>query len=88
MTCYGDIDPCDFNPVSFGNVRNAPLAEIWKKMVSHPEFCGHRMSCRMQSQRYRRMYIDPLTDDEVLPVLIDRLPGDGTILPKEEVAAK
>jgi MoaA/NifB/PqqE/SkfB family radical SAM enzyme len=88
MTCYGDIDPCDFNPVSFGNVRNTPLAEIWKKMVSHPEFCGHRMSCRMQSQRYRRMYIDPLTDDEVLPVLIDRLPGDGTILPKEEVAAK
>ncbi|MBN2584860.1 MAG: radical SAM protein, partial [Planctomycetes bacterium] len=74
MTCYGDIDPCDFNPVSFGNVRNAPLAEIWKKMVTHPEFCGHRMSCRMQSQRYRRKYIDPLTDDEVLPVLIDRLP--------------
>ena len=88
MTCYGDIDPCDFNPVVFGNVRERSLADIWKKMVTHPEFCGHRMSCRMQSARYRRMYVDPLAGEPVLPVSIDRLPGDGTILPKEELAAK
>ena len=88
MTCYGDINPCDFNPVSFGNVRNAPLVDIWKKMVSHPEFCDHRMSCRMQSQRYRNLFIDPLAAEDRLPVSIDRLPGDGTIKPKEEVAAK
>jgi len=88
MTCYGDIDPCDFNPVSFGNVRQKPLADIWKKMVSHPEFSRHAMSCRMQSQRYRRLYIDPLADDEVLPVSIDRLPGDGTIRPKHEAVPK
>jgi MoaA/NifB/PqqE/SkfB family radical SAM enzyme len=89
MTCYGDIDPCDFNPISFGNVRRMRLADIWKRIVTHPEFCRHRMSCRMQSTRYRRLYIDPLSADEVLPVSIDRLPGDGTILPKKEhVAAK
>lgn len=88
MTCYGDINPCDFNPVSFGNVTEQPLAEIWKKMVTHPEFAEHRMSCRMQSQRYRRKYIDPLADEPLLPVSIDRLPGDGTISPKQEAAAK
>ena len=88
MTCYGDINPCDFNPVSFGNALEQPLAEIWKKMVSHPEFSQHRMSCRMQSTRYRRKYIDPLSDEETLPVSIDRLPGNGTILPKEQMAAK
>jgi len=88
MTCYGDINPCDFNPVSFGNIRERPLEDIWKKMVTHPEFSKHRMSCRMQSTRYRRKYIDPLADAPVLPVSIDRLPGDGTILPKDQVAAK
>lgn len=88
MTCYGDINPCDFNPVSFGNVRQAPLADIWKKMVTHPEFCDHRMSCRMQSQRYRKLFIDPLATEDRLPVSIDRLPGDGTIKPKEQAAAK
>jgi MoaA/NifB/PqqE/SkfB family radical SAM enzyme len=88
MTCYGDINPCDFNPVSFGNVRERPLKDIWEKMVKHPEFCGHRMSCRMQSQRYRKLFIDPLASEDRLPVSIDRLPGDGTIVPEEEVAAK
>lgn len=88
MTCYGDINPCDFNPVSFGNVHERPLAEIWRRMVTHPEFSGHRMSCRMQSARYRRKYIDPLSDEEKLPVSIDRLPGDGTILPKEAAISK
>ena len=88
MACYGDINACDFNPVSFGNVLQRPVAEIWKKMVTHPEFSQHRMSCRMQSKRYRRKYIDPLSDKEALPVSIDRLPGDGTILPAEQMAAK
>ncbi len=88
MTCYGDINPCDFNPISFGNVRDVPLAAIWEKMVTHPEFASHRMSCRMQSTRYRQMYIDPLGVDMTLPVHIDRLPGDGTLLPAEELSGK
>ena len=83
MTCFGDINPCDFNPISFGNVRDARLGDIWKKIVTHPEFSKHRLSCRMQSTRYRSLFIDPLDPDETLPVSIDRLPGDGTILPKK-----
>jgi hypothetical protein len=35
----------------------------------------------MQSERYRRAFIDPIQDEERLPVSIGRLPGDGTILP-------
>ncbi len=88
MTCFGDINPCDFNPISFGNVRDARLGDIWKKIVTHPEFSKHRLSCRMQSTRYRSLFIDPLDLDETLPVSIDRLPGDGTILPKEPAATK
>ncbi|MDK1030608.1 MAG: radical SAM protein [Planctomycetia bacterium] len=80
MTCFGDIDPCDFNPISFGNVRERPLAEIWRKMVSHPEYAAHRMCCRMQSERYRAKYISAIGEKEQLPVSIDRLPGDGRLL--------
>lgn len=28
----GRVCPCDFTPLSFGNVREQPLAEIWKRM--------------------------------------------------------
>jgi len=84
MTCYGDVNPCDFNPVSFGNVTEEPLETIWRRMVSHPEFAPHRHSCRMQSARYRAKYIEPITDEETLPVRMERLPGDGTLLDASE----
>jgi len=83
MTCYGDINPCDFNPISFGNVTEEPLDTIWRRMVSHPEYAPHRHSCRMQSHRYRNKYIEPITDEERLPIRIERLPGDGTLLHDE-----
>jgi len=87
MTCYGDINPCDFNPISFGNVREERLETIWRRLVTHPEYAPHRHSCRMQSARYRAKYVDPIRDEERLPVRIERLPGDGTILPESAVGA-
>jgi MoaA/NifB/PqqE/SkfB family radical SAM enzyme len=86
MTCYGDVNPCDFNPITFGNVRDEPLETIWRRMISHPEFGAHRLSCRMQSDRYRRAFIDPIQDEERLPVSITRLPGDGTIKQAPRIA--
>jgi MoaA/NifB/PqqE/SkfB family radical SAM enzyme len=79
MTCFGDVNPCDFNPITFGNIREDSLDTIWRRMVSHPEYAAHRHCCRMQSERYRRKYIDPIRDEERLPVPIGRLPGDGSI---------
>jgi MoaA/NifB/PqqE/SkfB family radical SAM enzyme len=87
MTCYGDINPCDFNPVTFGNVLEEPLETIWRRIVSHPEYAPHRHACRMQSQRYRAKYVEPIRGEERLPVHIGRLPGDGTILPAPGEAA-
>ena len=85
MSCYGDINPCDFNPVTFGNVRSEPLEAVWRRMVSHPEYASHRHCCRMQSERYRRLYIAPITEAERLPVPIERLPGNGTLLAADTV---
>jgi len=73
MTAYGDINPCDFNPISFGNVREMPLQAIWHKMVSHPDFRERHLTCRMQTPSYREKYIDILPDDVRLPVSIEEI---------------
>ena len=76
MTAYGDINPCDFNPINFGNVRQMPIQAIWHKMTSHPDFNKRYPTCRMQSKAYRKKYIDPLPNDVKLPVAIEDIPND------------
>ena len=71
MTAYGDINPCDFNPINFGNVLEISIQEIWKKMVTHPDFSKRYPTCRMQSKAYRKKYIDPLPKNVRLPVKIE-----------------
>ena len=73
MTGYGDINPCDFNPISFGNVKEKPLAQIWMEMRNHPHFGKRHMTCRMQTPSYRRKFIDVLPDDFRLPVPIEEI---------------
>jgi MoaA/NifB/PqqE/SkfB family radical SAM enzyme len=38
VTPYGDICPCDFNHVVFGNILKTPLYQIWDKMTSMEDF--------------------------------------------------
>lgn len=73
LTAYGDMNPCDFNPISFGNVRDLPIQLLWQKMVSHPDFKVHHKTCRMQTPSYRAKYIDWLPDDVRLPVPIEEI---------------
>jgi len=74
VSAYGDVTPCDFAPLSFGNIRTEPLKKIWRKMVHHPGY-NHRSSfCRMQNDNFRRYYIDPIPDDATLPYNIYKLP--------------
>jgi MoaA/NifB/PqqE/SkfB family radical SAM enzyme len=71
MTPYGEITPCDFNPISFGNVNETPIKDIWAKMTSHPEYARRAMNCRVQCGEYRKKYLDPLQDPSRLPVPIE-----------------
>jgi MoaA/NifB/PqqE/SkfB family radical SAM enzyme len=71
-TACGDITPCDFTPLSFGNVREAPLADIWRKMTSHPAYSEHWDHCRMQDVDFRTCYIDRIPDTGPFPFPIDR----------------
>ena len=73
VSAYGDIAPCDFTPLSFGNIRKEELKDIWKKMVSHPAYKKRVTYCRMQNPEFRRQYIDPIPEGAGLPYDIANL---------------
>ncbi len=74
-SAYGDIAPCDFCPISFGNIRKEPLKKIWIRMARHPAFNHRSTFCRMQHHKFRHFYIDPIPDDATLPYSIAKLPN-------------
>lgn len=90
MTAYGDVNPCDFNPVTFGNVTQMSVRDIWRRMVTHPEYSGRKRSCRMQNPHYRAHYIRTVSDGDKLPIPIERFRAvrveDVTSVPELEAA--
>ncbi len=52
---YGDVQPCSFVHVSFGNIRRQPLGAIWRRMRDHSFFqgVGHE-ECIMRQDAVRR----------------------------------
>lgn len=75
-SAYGDIAPCDFTPLSFGNVLKEPLKKIWMRMVKHPAYNHRSPFCRMQNKEFRHLFIDPIPDDATLPYQINNLPRE------------
>ncbi|MFX1496306.1 MAG: radical SAM/SPASM domain-containing protein [Promethearchaeota archaeon] len=75
ITAYGEVTPCDFTPLSFGNIRDEPLKKIWIKMIHHPVYRHRVTACRMQNAKFRYFYIDPIPDEVKLPYDINKLPA-------------
>jgi MoaA/NifB/PqqE/SkfB family radical SAM enzyme len=75
VSAYGDVSPCDFTPLSFGNIREEPLRVLWRKMTSHPAFSKRVQFCRMQNPGFRRCYIEPIPDGADLPYPISNMPA-------------
>jgi MoaA/NifB/PqqE/SkfB family radical SAM enzyme len=74
VTAYGDVAPCDFTPLSFGNIREKSLGEIWERFMAHPAYAHGSHICRMQHPGFRRCFIDPIPEDAMLPYRIEDLP--------------
>jgi len=64
----GDVTPCDFTPITFGNVREEPLEVIWKRMRASEDWGVRFHECRMQDPEFRRRTIDLLPPDTEFPV--------------------
>lgn len=77
VTASGDFQPCDFMPLSMGNVRDDSVGDLWRRTCDHPAFCRHSNACRMQSAEFRRRYIERIPSDAALPYPIARLDGNA-----------
>ena len=67
MTAYGDVNPCDFTPLTFGNICDESLETIWHRMLSHEAYGERSDHCRMQDPEFRRKYIDDIPEQILLP---------------------
>ncbi len=43
----GDITPCDFTPLSFGNIRTESLSGIWQRMTHSKMYAQSAKKCRL-----------------------------------------
>lgn len=67
VSAQGEFMPCDFTPLSFGNVREQSVVELWAKESAHPAYRRHSVRCRMQDPEFRARYIDTIPEGAVLP---------------------
>lgn len=85
MTAYGDMMPCDFTPLTVGNVLNEPVADLWNRLATHAVYSEHCNHCRMQDAAFRARYIDPIPDEGPFPYPISEL--DSLLAEPTESAA-
>lgn len=62
VTADGRFRPCDFTPLSIGNVRVSSVPELWQRLTSHPAYRRHSRSCRMQCPTFRKRFLDEAPD--------------------------
>jgi MoaA/NifB/PqqE/SkfB family radical SAM enzyme len=67
ITPDGEFTPCDFTPLSFGNVRSESVGELWRKVIGHAAYCRHCTKCRMQTPSFREKYIRCIPSNANLP---------------------
>ncbi|MFH1422542.1 MAG: radical SAM protein [Planctomycetota bacterium] len=73
ITPAGDVVPCSYTPLTFGNVREYPLEKIWKKIRKHTAYKKAIVGCMIQDKEFRKKYIYPIPADSRLPHPITRL---------------
>ncbi len=68
VSCTGDVAPCDFTPITFGNIRDEPLGKIWRRMRDSEEWGVRHKECRMQDACFRRNTVDLVPEGTTWPV--------------------
>lgn len=86
MTAHGEMTPCDFTPLAFGNAREESVETIWNRMAHHEGYRGHKNSCRMQDRHFRAQWVDRIPSGGPFPYPIDRLDQLGLDFEDDESA--
>ena len=69
LNAKGDVQPCEFLNISFGNVKNEPFEEIYDRMRSHFHVPGDCLLCETYSKRILELYREH--DLKTLPLPCD-----------------
>jgi len=72
----GDVQPCCFVPLSFGNVREGPLASILKRLWRSPVMSYDRNRCLMNNPEFREKYLRRIETAENLPIMFGEEDGE------------
>lgn len=72
VTAGGDVLPCAYMPLSFGNIVEEGLDTIWKRMGQHEAYRKSADFCRMRDQAFRQKYIHVIPKDATLPLRMDK----------------
>ena len=66
---YGDVMPCNFTHISFGNVAEESLSVIWKRMIETEPFDRIHARCLVGADsRFMKEYLGPLESRKKLPL--------------------
>jgi MoaA/NifB/PqqE/SkfB family radical SAM enzyme len=76
VTNRGDVIACSINPIAFGNVRDEPLAAIWRRMGQFSQFRKNSRVClAAEDPDYIARYIRPLSRFATYPVPFHQHPA-------------
>ncbi len=65
ITSGGDVLPCAYTPLKFGNIRDEPLKDIWKRMGK--TYRKTPPSCLMRDKEFRNRYIHSIPEGASMP---------------------
>ena len=69
INCYGDVIPCPFIQIAFGNVRSEGFASIYHRMAAWKKDAGGQPVCSSaEDPQFFDRYIQPMADSTESPV--------------------
>jgi MoaA/NifB/PqqE/SkfB family radical SAM enzyme len=75
---YGDVMPCNFTHISFGNVAEERLPVIWERMLREEPFNKIHARCLVGADsRFQEQYLTPLESSRKLPMHYTEHPAFG-----------
>lgn len=63
----GEVMPCAYTPLSFGNICEEPLETIWKRMGKHSAYKKDTPYCMMRDPDFRKEYIRTIPQGAKIP---------------------
>lgn len=74
---FGEVQPCPFIPISFGNILKEPIREIFIRMQNHPMFEKDYSVCMpARDIPFINKYIKPVFKSNEIPLNIKKIDSD------------